>query len=139
MAETTWAKVLQAVYETEDSGWRTTLAERTELSDDAVEDGLEFLDRHGLVTDVDEPVLTEKGFDVARQREMQRAQFEMNLFLAVFTFILSLAIVLQAVYQLRTLGVIGWLVGSTLLAGTFGVFYLLEKRSRITRLVLDGR
>jgi predicted transcriptional regulator len=139
MSETTWARVLQAVYDSEDTNWRTSLQESTDMSDETVQEGLAFLERHGLIEDTDNPVLTEKGFRVARNREMQRSQFEMNLFLAAFTFILSLAIVMQAFYQLHTMGTVGWILGGTLLAGTFITFYLLERRTAILHLLIDGR
>lgn len=139
MAEAIWAKVLQAVYESEDTGWRGSLDESENLSEDEISDGLSFLERHDLVEGTDEPVLTEKGFDVARQREMQRAQFEMNLFLAVFTFVLTLAIVVQAVYQLQSLGTVGHAVGGLLLVATFVLLYLLDRRTGVLKLILDGR
>jgi hypothetical protein len=139
MAEAIWAKVLQAVYESEDTGWRQSLGDSDGLSDEQISDGLSFLDRHDLITGPDDPVLTEKGFDVARQREMQRAQFEMNLFLAVFTFVLTLAIVLQAVYQLQSLGTIGHAAGGLLLVATFVLLYLLDRRTGVMELILDGR
>ncbi len=139
MAEAIWAKVLQAVYESEDTGWRRSLEASENLSEGEINDGLSFLKRHDLIDGMDDPVLTEKGFDVARQREMQRAQFEMNLFLAVFTFVLTLAIVLQAVYQLQSLGTVGQAVGGLLLVATFVLLYLLDRRTDVMELIIDGR
>jgi len=139
MAEAIWAKVLQAVYESEDTGWRQSLEDAGDLSDDQISDGLSFLERHDLVEEIDDPVLTEKGFDVARQREMQRAQFEMNLYLAVFTFLLSLAIVLQAALQLQAFGTIGKAGAAVLLAGTFFLLFLLERRTSAFGLLIEGR
>lgn len=139
MAEATWAKVLQAVYEDEDVGRSGTLQRVDGLTDQELEQGLSFLSRHGLIVGPEEPVLTEKGFDVARQREMQRSGFEMNLFLAAFTFVLSFAIVLQAVFQLRALGLPGYVAGGGLVTLTFVFLLLLERRTHVIRILLDGR
>jgi len=138
MAEARWAKVLQVVYENEDTG-RSRLPEELGLDAGGRGEALEFLARHGLIEGTDAPVLTEKGFEVARQREMQRSQFEMNMFLAAFTFVLSLAIVVQAVSQLLAYGVTGQVAGGGLVVLTVIFLGLLERRTGLLMLLLRGR
>lgn len=139
MAEDTWAKALHAVYQATGELERDELAEAADIDTEEVRPALAFLERHSLIEEGETLTLTEKGFDVARKREMELSQFETNLYLAAFTFVLSLAIVLQTAYQIQGLGLPGKVAGYGLLAATLLFFILLERRTRLVRLLLEGR
>jgi hypothetical protein len=154
MAEDRWAKILHQIYRNEEE-WNFykingdhsysdnhPLAENLGINGEELASGLEFLEKQKLI-ERDEgsnsAVLTEKGFEVARQREMQISQFETNLFLAVFTVLLSIGIIMQTVYQLSELGLIGLISGGILVAITLLLLVLLEKRAEIFKTLWEGR
>lgn len=140
MAEDTWAKLLNFIYRNEGDPHTAELKEHLAVSDAVLMDAIEFLERHQLVESIDDGYrLTEKGFDVARDREMQLSQLETNMHLAVFTFMLTLAIVVQTVYQLLDLGQPGMIAGGLLIGSVLLLFGLLERRTGLFRMVLSGR
>lgn len=139
MAEDTWAKVLDAIYRNAGND-DTSLEEHVDVSADSFDDAVGFLDRHGLISEsTDGYRLTEKGFDVARDREMQLSQLETNMHLAVFTFVLTLAIVVQTIPSLLEFGSAGMYAGFGLLAFVFVLFGLVERRTGLFSMVLGGR
>lgn len=140
MAEDNWAKLLATIYSNDPYHIEESAQLRGESGLEDITTALSFLKRHQLIEEQDDHyVLTEKGFDVAREREMQLSQLETNMHVAVFTFILSIAIVFQMVAQLSAFGQLGWTINGIVLALVIILLALLERRTELFRMVVRGR
>lgn len=140
MAEDDWAKLLATIYKNDPYHLDDSDQLREESGLEDLTASLSFLKRHRLIEEQDDHyVLTEKGFDVARDREMQLSQLETNMHVAVFTFILSIAIVFQMIAQLSSFGQIGWTINGIVLALVIILLALLERRTGLFRMVISGR
>jgi hypothetical protein len=143
MGEHSWAKVLNVIYSNDriqKEGSLDLIQDSLDKSRKETLEALSFLERHELIEEEgDDYLLTEKGFDVARERDMQLSQLETNMHLAVFTFLLTVGIIVQAVYQIGRAGLFGQITSVSLVSFSLIMFMLLERRTGLFRMVLDGR
>jgi len=108
--ETNWTKLLNCLYTHEDTReyFRRgdkgitpdhPLVEAIELSPREIKDALSFLETHGLIEEdgTDTLKLTKKGFEVAREREVQEAQLRIDRRIGWLTAVLAVGAIVQAV------------------------------------------
>ena len=150
-----WAKVLNVLYNEEDSLYREfegglsethDLVTKSGLDSDRVEDALVFLRDQGLVEQSSagnkraqtgelqsthiEYALTQKGFEVAHNREMNLRQEKHDRVISAFTVFLGLSAIFQAWTIIQTRG---WLLSA--MVGIFSIFgaitFLFVIRGRV--------
>lgn len=158
MEEPDWAKVLSILYAEEDSIYREIKGELSESHDLVTESGLEtdkveaalaFLRDQGLVetggaghevpegggearaTHI-EYELTEKGFEVAHERELQNKQETQNRIVAAFTVLVGISALVQAVSVVATqTGPMQWILGFINVTGALAFVYVLKGKAEI--------
>lgn len=145
MDEPNWPKILQEIYrkqehwqyfgEGEPQGYHDEdhpLRENTDLTGKELEAGVSFLTDMGLVEEKDDGFLylTEEGFDVIRQRELQTSNLVTNRALVFFTLILAISTVFDSMVGLY--GLEEWISTSlaVIMVGAILSLYYLTRKQR---------
>lgn len=158
MSDPDWAKVLSALYAEEDSVYREIKGELSESHDLVTESGLQtknvdgalaFLRDQGLVDtegaghEVPESggearsthigyELTEKGFEVAHERELQNKQATQNRIVAAFTVLVGISALVQAVSAVPTESVLmQGILSFIIVTGTLAFVYVLKGKASV--------
>lgn len=147
MQEPDWAKVVQAVYRSapgvvqwqgdlpddhnqKDKTTGFDLRDLTDLSDEEISNAVSFATRTGLMVQIGTGMnykLTEKGFNVAHERELRRQQGKNNRVVAAFTVIIGLSTLIQAWKILNEIGGFNSLLfGVALFIGIVAAFVILR-------------
>jgi hypothetical protein len=157
MDDPEWVKVLRVLYREEDKLHREIKGELSEshklvkesgLKTEEVDHALWFLREQGLIEqegvghkELDtgeaqsthiEYELTEKGFDVAHDRELRNQQETHNRVLAAFTVLVGISALVQAVSVVATeSGLMQWILGFISVTGALAFVYVLKGRAEI--------
>lgn len=120
MGEPNWAKLLKFFYEKDDQshkygaikesifeGWQHPIMEETGLSREELYSGLVMLENRGLIDRGTWGLyhLTDKGFELAHDREMTKQQVINNDYIAVFTVVLGMTAFTELTNSLKILSI----------------------------------
>lgn len=157
MEEPDWVRVLRVLYREEDKLHRKIKGELSEshklvtesgLKTEEVDHALWFLREQGLIKQEGaghkeletgetqsthiEYELTEKGFDVAHDRELRNQQETHNRVLAAFTVLVGISALVQAVSVVATqTGPMQWILGVISVSGALAFAYVLKGKAEI--------
>ncbi|MBP1986205.1 hypothetical protein [Halolamina salifodinae] len=145
MEEPDWATVLQAIYRSdngaifwprEDDTIDSTI-EETDLSQEEEDDAISYLHNIGLIEHADRDRgrprrLTQKGFDIAHERELRNQQETHNRILSAFTVLVGISALVQAVSVVSTeSGPMQWILGFISVTGALAFVYVLKGKAEI--------
>jgi uncharacterized membrane protein YcjF (UPF0283 family) len=145
MGEPDWAQVLQAIYRSNNGEifWPRgddeidQTIEGTDLTQEEEDDAIVYLHEIELIEHADRDRgrprrLTQKGFEVAHERELRNQQEIHNRVLAAFTVLVGISALVQAVSVVATqTGPMQWILGFISVTGALAFLYVLKGKAAI--------